>query len=92
MTNPEQLNHIYDYSKGSTNTYVISVRHGLPQCIICGDYSVITLDGNQYYSYFIKGEYLQNAFPNLTPAERDHVKLGIHPACQEIMYGDESDD
>ena len=77
---------LFDYTYGSTNSYLLENRHGLPPCMICKGISVIKLDGNQYYSYFIKGDYIQNAFPNLTPAERDHVKLGIHPNCQAIMY------
>ena len=81
---------IFDYSHGSSNTYTVSARHNMiPPCVICREFSSIKLDGSQYYRYFIEGDYIQNAFPNHSAEEREHIMSGIHPECWNSIVGDE---
>ena len=66
------------------NPYTITERHNLlKKCFVCGEMTEsITLDGTDYFRYFIHGELAQNVFPYLTPAERDLLITGIHPECE----------
>jgi len=82
-----------DLSKGSNSTYLVEARHNLIQpCLQCGKFEPVLLDSNQYYDYFMKGNYVQNAFPNLSAEERDLISVGIHPACSAAFYGPEPED
>ena len=80
---------VIDLSKGSSDTYQVTERHGLlPPCPMCGRHTHVTLDGGAYYAYFVKGEYVQNAFPNLTADERELLITGVHPGeCNKKLWG-----
>lgn len=78
-----------DFSKGSTNTYKVELRHRLiPRCIVCGEDTEIILDGTQYFNYFMKGMNIQTAFPNLTGEEREVIITGTHPECWDKLMED----
>lgn len=83
----------FDYSKGSFNKYTVEAKHGLiRKCIGCGLFDPITLDGFSYYRYFVHGHLIQEAFPNLSAYEREHILTGVHPACQDSMFDAPVDD
>ena len=78
---------MFIYSNGSSNPYVVEGRHNLiPTCMVCGKGSVIELDGDQYYGYFIMGNKIQDAFNNLDVNQRDHILTGVHPDCSDEFY------
>lgn len=51
-------------------------------CWFCGQKSYVILLDSQL-TRWSNGELIQDAFPNLTPEERDLILLGIHPKCSE---------
>jgi len=53
-------------------------------CIQCGAYSYVILL-EQELTQYQAGTFVQDAFPNLTPAERDLILLGLHVECGEKM-------
>lgn len=87
------MEEIFDYSEGSPNTYVVQRRHLIiPPCMVCGVFNEIVLDGSKYYQYFVKRQgYIQDVFPNLTPEQRDHIMLGVHPECSKVLYESEEE-
>ena len=62
-----------------------------PRCCFCGERSKIWVDLSAY-SAWQSGTLLQDAFPNVSPSERELLKMGTHPACWDAMFGDPDDD
>jgi hypothetical protein len=78
---------IFNYSNNSTNPYKVEARHQLiPTCLICRKGSVIIFDGSDYFSHFMRGAYIQDAFPYLPSSQREHILTGMHPKCQDEIY------
>lgn len=85
---------VFDFSHGSNNPYTVEARHQLiPACPYCGEFRPVILDGSEYYHYFVAGTAgnIQNAFPKLTPAQREVLMTGIHPQCWDALFADEGD-
>lgn len=59
-----------------------------PHCMVCGEQSLLFVEEHQYNSWK-SGTLIQNAFPNLTPDERELLMTGTHPKCWEEMFDDE---
>ena len=55
------------------------------QCPICGKEMEIPIDDNAYKTWKA-GTLIQNAFPALSPAERETIKTGYCFKCQEILF------
>lgn len=82
----------YDFSHGSSNPYKVEARHGLiPPCIHCGIGSIVTLDGSEYFAYFNRGARITDAFPTLTPSQREVLITGTHPECWDALFADEDE-
>lgn len=60
-------------------------------CVVCGRNSEleVPLEG---WEKFSKGAYVQDAFPELTPAEREMLINGTHPDCFDILAPPEDDE
>ena len=60
------------------------------QCPMCGEINAlpVPLDGYQAWQ---NGELVQNAFPMLTPDERELLISGICHNCWERMFGVEDE-
>lgn len=56
-----------------------------PKCYWCGLKTEMRLDMNPLFNW-MNGMSIQEAFPDKTPAEREHIKTGIHPACWDKMF------
>lgn len=85
-----KLPYRYDFSGGSANPYTVELRHGLiPRCPHCKIFVRVTLDGSEYWAYFMQGALVQDAFPNLTPEQRELLITGTHPECWDAMMGPE---
>ncbi len=81
----------YDFSQGSTNTYVVDTSRGfMGQCLHCKRHTLVKLDGTAYFEYFVSGtKNVQTAFPTLAPDQREMLINGIHPECWDEFIGPE---
>lgn len=78
--------HGYFVTKGvQMDTYTIHRR-----CPLCGLLAHVTVPGPGLWAWE-HGDFVQVAFPSLTPDEREMVMTGTHPACWDAMMGDEDD-
>ncbi len=66
------------------NTLPSTVTAVTPPCMMCGDTSRIEVDRDQYLAWR-RGTLIQQAFPEMSPADREHLKSGTHPACWDDM-------
>ena len=84
----------FDFSHGSNNPYTINpIRHNLiPSCMVCGKGSTVTLDGAEYFNYFVKGLNISLAFPTLSPSQREVLITGTHPDCWDELFDHEDED
>lgn len=73
----------YDYSKGAKDPVKIST----PACWHCriGSVIIVARAGAMRWQ---RGTLVQDAFPNLTADEREHLLNGIHPACWQEMFAE----
>jgi hypothetical protein len=56
-------------------------------CVFCGKESSIAVDSGSLYLYN-QGELAQNAFPTLSPSERELIISGTHSECWGGMFED----
>lgn len=62
------------------------------RCPICGEYSIITVDKEDYLAWQ-KGDLLaQDAFPYLNVEDREMLISGICPDCWERMFPAEEEE
>lgn len=59
-----------------------------PRCPCCGNQAVLTLDAKSYFAW-AEGAYIQDAFPSMSPSEREMLLSGIHPECWSAAFPDE---
>ena len=55
-----------------------------PACGICGEASAVEVD-EAALARREAGAKIQDAFPDMTPAEREVLVTGTHPACYDLM-------
>ena len=55
-------------------------------CPFCGEDHAVEVNLAQYEAWQ-NGELIQNAMPDLTPAEREQLISGWCPKCQAEMFG-----
>jgi len=69
-----------------------TVKMRTPPCIVCKESTVVVLDKDKF-DLWQSGVLVQNAFPHMTPSERELLITGTHPECWEKMFeGGEDDD
>ena len=56
-------------------------------CPMCGSTHWMRINGEQYEKYKYGGVLIQDAFPELDPFEREFIKTGYCPECQELLFG-----
>lgn len=56
------------------------------RCPFCGDLNIIKVPEESLQAYN-NGVLAQNAFPNLTAAEREMIITGICPKCWDYYFG-----
>jgi hypothetical protein len=57
-----------------------------PTCLVCGEAPKVPVrraDLKRWQS----GEYLQVAFPEMPPAQREMLQSGTHPECWDVLMG-----
>ena len=60
-------------------------------CTVCGEYEVWNLD-RQAVTKWQGGEYIQNAFPDMSAEDRELLISGTHPACWNKLFPEEEGD
>ena len=59
-------------------------------CMMCGKYSHLRLTDEEfaaYNDYKTKGGLIQDLLPTLNNCEREFIKSGYCPKCQEKLFG-----
>ena len=59
-----------------------------PRCMFCGNAAAIDVDADAF-ARWRGGEYVQVAFPDFTPDERELIISGTHAHCWVANMGDE---
>lgn len=54
-------------------------------CPICGREHELTVDFEQYLDYQ-SGELVQDAFPHMSPTDRERFVSGLCPDCQKEVF------
>ena len=75
----------------TTETITVSTK----RCYHCGEEGTLTMpreEGLRGVEAYIAGEYAQDAFPFLSPEDREQIISGTHPKCWEEMFADCHDD
>ena len=54
-------------------------------CPICGCEHELAVDFEQYLTYQ-SGELVQDAFPHMSPTDRERFVSGLCPDCQEEVF------
>lgn len=74
----------YFVTKGvQPDTYTIHRR-----CTFCGTLSHTSVPGPGLWAWE-HGEFVQNAFPDLDPGQREQIMTGTHSGCWDDMMGEE---
>ena len=61
-----------------------------PPCFGCGKATALSLDADKV-GRWKAGALIQEVWPEKTPAERELLITGTHPACWDALIGDEDD-
>jgi hypothetical protein len=62
-----------------------------PKCFVCGNQSILDVP-HEGFDLWDAGAFVQDAFPTLTPGEREMLITGTHPECWDKMFAEEGDD
>jgi Zn ribbon nucleic-acid-binding protein len=54
-------------------------------CPMCNTYHTLTVELEQYLNYQ-SGELVQDAFPHMSPTNRERFVSGLCPDCQEEVF------
>lgn len=54
-------------------------------CPICGKSNSVKVD-KEAHQKWVEGELIQNAFPNISPEDREILKTGICPICWNTLF------
>jgi hypothetical protein len=73
--------------KVMSDTIVVKTK----TCTVCGEYEVWSLD-RQAVTKWQEGEYIQNAFPNMSAEDRELLISGTHPACWNKLFGEDDNE
>lgn len=85
---------LIDLSNGSTDTYLVEMRHGMiPRCLHCGQFNPILLDGSDYFRHFVQGiGHAQDNFPYLSNEQRELLISGTHPECWKALFAETNEE
>lgn len=69
---------------------IIEGNEVINTCEMCGKESHLPLSDEELFalrSYLIRGGYIQNWLITLNKCEREFIKTGYCPKCQELIFG-----
>jgi hypothetical protein len=55
------------------------------ECPMCGEYHMLTVEMKQYLEYQ-SGALVQDAFPHMSPTDRERFMSGLCPDCQKKIF------
>lgn len=58
-------------------------------CVVCGKTSRVTVPLAGYIAWRHHGEFVQNAFPEMSADNRELLISGTHPACWAELFNEE---
>lgn len=82
----------YDYRKDMSVVELSGAAFHINSCYHCHEENFIAVDPEDLESWQTHGNYIQDAFPYLTPDQRELVKTGIHPECWTAMFGEDDEE
>lgn len=56
-------------------------------CAVCHKRSTLEIPEENYYLWRDRGVLIQNAFPDLSPGERELLMTGTHEECWDSDFG-----
>ena len=59
----------------------------IQECPMCGEQNKITMQKRQYEELHSRTKPIQEIFQEWNPMEREFVKSGYCPDCQELLFG-----
>lgn len=68
----------------------MEIKYTTRPCMVCGKASEMVLSKAAVQAWQ-GGEYVQTAFPEMLPDEREMLISGTHPACWDVLFSDEED-
>lgn len=60
----------------------------IDECTHKPEERILVIPGEKWFAYGIKGEFIQDVFPELNAEEREVFITGIHPDCWQRLYGE----
>lgn len=66
--------------------YTVDVQ--TPNCLVCGEYSIVRNLDRSAVARCQNGEAIQNVFPDLSPSTRELLISGTHDRCWDEMMGE----
>ena len=63
-----------------------NVKYVNTKCPYCGKTSTLEMTNEQYEQYISGDSYIQNIFPNWSPAIREMLITGICPDCWNKIF------
>ena len=63
-----------------------NIKYVNTKCPHCGKISTLEMTNEQYEQYISGDSYIQNIFPNWSPAIREMLITGICPDCWDKMF------
>ena len=64
-----------------------NIKYVNTKCPYCGKTSTLEMTNEQYEQYISGDSYIQNIFPNWSPAIREMLITGICPDCWNKIFG-----
>jgi hypothetical protein len=64
----------------------------IKDCIYCKNQIAFTMTTEQYNSWKIHKNYIQNVFPHLDSSTREAMISGTHPQCWDQIFQDENEE
>jgi hypothetical protein len=69
----------------------MSVTIITPECPLCFEGGTITVNADQWQKYANGSALVQDAFPDMTPDDREMLISGTHASCWEVLWIDEEE-
>lgn len=66
---------------------MVTVLVQAPECVVCHKSDEVELPKAAYEAWR-GGVHVQDAFPDMTPDDRELLISGTHPACWKFLYGE----
>lgn len=80
---PEERKELIEYLEDLTKADVIQ------KCPMCGQAHIMTVDAAKMMKLEQRQGLIQDIFPELDKYEREFIKTGYCPKCQEMLFGAE---